>query len=149
MVWFDKRGNGLSDRVGRLPDIESTLDDVGAVLEAAGSERAILFGETDSGGTCAVFAASFPQRCSALIWCGASPRSAWAPDYPWGITVEEFANGEAFMEQAWGSEGAVAELGGDQDPFVYQTSPQQYSDEPSASPQITWAMPVEPTAIPK
>jgi hypothetical protein len=40
-------------------------------------------------------------------------------------------------------------LRGDQDPFVYQTSPQQYSDEPSASPQITWAMPVEPTAIPK
>jgi class 3 adenylate cyclase len=110
VIWFDKRGTGLSDRVGRLPDIETTLDDVRAVLEAAGSERAILFGETDSGGTCAVFAASFPQRCSALIWWGASPRSAWAPDYPWGITEEEFADGEAFMEQAWGSEGAVAEL---------------------------------------
>ena len=110
VIWFDKRGTGLSDRVGRLPDIETTLDDVGTVLEAAGSERAILFGETDSGGTCAVFAASFPQQCSALIWWGASPRSAWAPDYPWGITEEQFANGEAFMEQAWGSEDAVAEL---------------------------------------
>ena len=110
VIWFDKRGTGLSDRVGRLPDIETTLDDVGAVLDAAGSERAVLFGETEGGGTCAVFAASFPERCSALIWWGASPRSAWAPDYPSGLTEETFADEEVFMEQAWGSEDAVAEL---------------------------------------
>jgi class 3 adenylate cyclase/pimeloyl-ACP methyl ester carboxylesterase len=112
VIWFDKRGTGLSDRVGRLPDIETRLDDVGAVLDAAGSERAVLFGETDGGGTCAVFAASFPQRCSALIWWGASPRSAWAPDYPSGLTEEQFADEEVFMERAWGSEDSVAEVVG-------------------------------------
>jgi class 3 adenylate cyclase len=111
VIWFDRRGTGLSDRVSRLPDLERMTDDVGAVLDTAGSERAILFGEGgDGGGVCALFAASFPQRATALIWWGASPRSAWAPDYPWGITVEQFLADEAFIEEAWGSNDTVAEL---------------------------------------
>jgi class 3 adenylate cyclase len=111
VIWFDKRGTGLSDRISRLPDLETMIDDVGAVLDAAGSERTVLFGETaDGGGVCAFFAASVPQRTTALIWWGASPRSAWAPDYPWGITEEQFAASETFMEDAWGSNDAVAEV---------------------------------------
>ncbi|HEX6581187.1 MAG TPA: adenylate/guanylate cyclase domain-containing protein [Actinomycetota bacterium] len=111
VIWFDKRGTGLSDRVSRLPGLETMMDDVGVVLDTAGSERAILFGEGgDGGGVCALFAASFPQRSTALIWWDATPRSAWAPDYPWGMTEEQFAASEAFMEEAWGSNEGIAEL---------------------------------------
>jgi class 3 adenylate cyclase len=111
VIWFDRRGTGLSDRVSRLPDLERMNDDVGAVLDATGSERAVLFGEGgDGGGVCAVFAASFPERSTALIWWDATSRSAWAPDYQWGITEEEFAASEAFMEEAWGSNDDVAEV---------------------------------------
>ena len=111
VIWFDKRGTGLSDRVSRLPGLETMMDDVGVVLDTVGSERAVLFGEGgDGGGVCALFAASFPQRSTALIWWDATSRSAWAPDYPWGVTEEEFAASVPFMENAWGSNDAVAEV---------------------------------------
>ena len=69
LILFDKRGTGLSDRVpiDRLPTLEQRMDDVRAVMDAAGSERAALFGVSEGGPMCALFAASFPQRTSALV----------------------------------------------------------------------------------
>jgi class 3 adenylate cyclase len=80
------------------------LDDVRTVLDASGSERAVLLGEgTDGGGSCAVFAASFPDRALALIWWHGWSRSSWAPDYPWGLTDDHFAAERDLIERTWGT----------------------------------------------
>jgi pimeloyl-ACP methyl ester carboxylesterase len=88
LIRFDKRGTGLSDRTGPLPTIEDRMDDVRAVMDAAGSERAALLGYSEGGTMSIVFAATYPQRTSALILYGAFARRAWAPDNLWGRTDE-------------------------------------------------------------
>ena len=92
LIIFDKRGVGLSDRVpnNELPDLETKMDDLVAVMDAADSRRAILFGESDGGPLCALFAATYPDRVLGLIMHGPDVRAAWAPDAPWGMTSEDF-----------------------------------------------------------
>jgi pimeloyl-ACP methyl ester carboxylesterase len=102
VIVFDKRGNGLSDRVSDMPDLETRMDDVRAVLDAVGSERAALFGYSEGGVMCALFAATYPQRTSALIMHGSYARLTRLPDYPWGPTDAER---RAFLDAAvrdWG-----------------------------------------------
>ena len=102
LILFDKRGTGLSDRVAEMPDLEVRMDDVRAVLDAVGSERAALFGSSEGGVMCALFAATYPSRTSALVMHGSYARLTSAPDYPWGFTAEERS---AFIDQAvreWG-----------------------------------------------
>ena len=102
VILFDKRGTGLSDRVADLPSLEVRMDDVRAVMDAAGSERAALFGISEGGPMCALFAATYPERTSTLIMAGSYPRRKSAPDYPWGLTE---ADVEAFidrMQRDWG-----------------------------------------------
>src|SRR6185312_15956326 len=72
LILFDKRGTGLSDRVSndKLPTLEERMDDVRAVLEAVGSERAALFGHSEGGNMCVLFAATYPGRTEALITLG-------------------------------------------------------------------------------
>ena len=84
LILFDKRGTGLSDRVSpeRLPDLETRMDDVRAVLDAVGSERAVLLGISEGGPMSTLFAATHPQRTLALVLMGTFPRQMWAPDYP-------------------------------------------------------------------
>jgi pimeloyl-ACP methyl ester carboxylesterase len=89
LILFDKRGIGLSDRVPRLPSLEERMDDVRAVMDAAGSERAALFGSTEGGAMCALFAATYPDRTTALIMYGTYAKRLRSPDYPWGPTLEE------------------------------------------------------------
>src|SRR5689334_21275245 len=86
LILFDKRGTGLSDRVADadLPTLEQRMDDVRAVMDAAGSEKAALVGVSEGGPMCALFAAAHPERTSALVMIGAYARRAWAEDYPWG-----------------------------------------------------------------
>jgi pimeloyl-ACP methyl ester carboxylesterase len=105
LILFDKRGTGLSDRVpiDRLPTLEQRMDDVRAVMDAAGSERAALFGVSEGGPMCAVFAASFPQRTSALVMYGSYAKRVWDPEYPWAPTPEERERWYAVLEQEWGS----------------------------------------------
>jgi pimeloyl-ACP methyl ester carboxylesterase len=81
-VLFDKRGTGLSDPVSEVPSLEQRVDDVGAVLDACGSERAALFGVSEGGPMSVMFAAAHPERVSALILHGAMGRTTEAPDYP-------------------------------------------------------------------
>src|SRR4026208_541341 len=85
LILFDKRGTGLSDRVADLPGLEERMDDVRAVMDAAGSECAALFGYSEGGPMCALFAATYPRRTSALIMAGSYARRLSAPDSPWGM----------------------------------------------------------------
>ena len=91
LILFDKRGTGLSDRLSNdeLPTLEQRMDDVRAVLEAVGSERAALFGHSEGGCMCMLFAATYPQRTIALITLGAfAKRRDPDDDYPWAPTAE-------------------------------------------------------------
>jgi pimeloyl-ACP methyl ester carboxylesterase len=91
LIVFDKRGTGRSDPVpvSELPSLEQRLDDVRAVMEAAGSERAVLMGVSEGGPLCSLFAATHPQRTEALVMVGCYARRLWDVDYPWGATPEE------------------------------------------------------------
>ena len=101
LILFDKRGTGLSDRVSaeRLPDLETRMDDVRAVLDAAGSERAVLLGISEGGPMSTLFAATHPQRTLALVLIGTFPRQMWAPDYPAGATDEDLRRRLAVLEE--------------------------------------------------
>jgi pimeloyl-ACP methyl ester carboxylesterase len=104
LIVFDKRGTGLSDRVpvDQLPTLELRMDDVRAVMEAAGSDRAVLLGVSEGGPMCALFAATYPQRTAALVMYGSYARRAAAPDYPWGRPVEEQEARLREIEEGWG-----------------------------------------------
>jgi pimeloyl-ACP methyl ester carboxylesterase len=82
LIRFDKRGTGMSDRVSGAPTLEARMDDVRAVMDAVGSERAALLGVSEGGPMSILFAATYPNRVWALILAGASPRTLWAPTIP-------------------------------------------------------------------
>ena len=84
LILFDKRGTGLSDRVTDMPNLETRMDDVRAVMDAVSSKQAALFGYSEGGPMCALFAATYPERTTALIMGGSYARRMWAPDYAWG-----------------------------------------------------------------
>src|SRR5205085_7774758 len=80
VLLFDKRGTGLSDRLGHLPSLEQRMDDTRAVMDAAGVERAAILGVSEGGSLAVMFAAAYPERCSALVLYGAFARfSDWFP----------------------------------------------------------------------
>jgi pimeloyl-ACP methyl ester carboxylesterase len=86
LIIFDKRGTGLSDHVSELPTLEQRMDDVRAVLDAVGSMNAALLGVSEGGPMCALFAATYPERTSALIIYGSYAKRVWDPEYPWAPT---------------------------------------------------------------
>ena len=101
LILFDKRGTGLSDRVSpeRLPDLETRMDDVRAVLDSVGSERAVLLGLSEGGAMSTLFAATHPGRTAALILIGTFPRAMQAPDYPWGVSEVDLRRRLALLEE--------------------------------------------------
>jgi pimeloyl-ACP methyl ester carboxylesterase len=102
LILFDKRGTGLSDRVSDMPSLEVRMDDLRAVMDAVGVQRAALFGYSEGGPMCVLFAATYPGRASALILGGAYARRTTAPDYPWGPTPEQNLAFVARVEDNWG-----------------------------------------------
>jgi len=105
LILFDKRGTGLSDRVSndKLPSLEQRMDDVRAVLEAVGSERAALFGHSEGGSMCMLFAATYPARTTALITLGAfAKRRDPDEDYPWAPSAESREETTEDVERNWG-----------------------------------------------
>jgi pimeloyl-ACP methyl ester carboxylesterase len=104
LIVFDKRGTGLSDRVDEhnLPTLEMRMDDVRAVMDACGSERAALFGISEGGPMCALFAATYPERTAALMTFGSYAKSRPTPDYPWARTDEEWAAWMDAIARQWG-----------------------------------------------
>jgi DNA-binding SARP family transcriptional activator/pimeloyl-ACP methyl ester carboxylesterase len=114
LILFDKRGTGLSDRVSpeRLPDLETRMDDVRAVLDSVGSERAVLLGLSEGGAMSALFAATHPERTTALILMGTFPREMQAPDYPWGVSEDGLRRRLALLEEDdWASAATSDWLG--------------------------------------
>jgi pimeloyl-ACP methyl ester carboxylesterase/plasmid stabilization system protein ParE len=103
LIVFDKRGTGLSDPVSDAPTLEERIDDVSAVMDAAGSEQAALFGVSEGGPMSILFAATHPDRVSALVLHGAMARTTEAPDYPWASPAEALREStEEFIAPAWG-----------------------------------------------
>jgi pimeloyl-ACP methyl ester carboxylesterase len=105
LVVYDKRGQGLSDRLGRPPTLEESMDDLGAVMDAAGCERAAIFGISEGGPMSMLFAASHPDRVSSLVVYGTYARMLSGPDFPKGIRPEQFDIWEEQVREEWG--GAV------------------------------------------
>jgi class 3 adenylate cyclase len=103
VIIFDKRGTGLSDRVGAWPTFEERMDDIRAVMDAVGSERAALWGISEGGPMCMLFAALYPERTRALVLRGTGPRLVTGPDWPWGWSAESAAPMLDAAEQNWGS----------------------------------------------
>jgi class 3 adenylate cyclase len=107
---FDRRGVGLSDPVAGAPTLEERMDDVRAVMDAAGSERAALLGMSEGATMCMLFAATYPERTSALVLWGAMARSTAAPDYPWAPEKEAVEEAqEELVGPMWG-QGATIEI---------------------------------------
>jgi pimeloyl-ACP methyl ester carboxylesterase len=104
LILFDRRGTGLSDRTLSLGSFEEMLDDIRAVLDAAGSERAALFGGAEGGPMCTLFAATHPERTSSLVLGASYPRRRWAPDYPWGLDDEAQERILAAYDTKWGTD---------------------------------------------
>jgi pimeloyl-ACP methyl ester carboxylesterase len=105
LILFDKRGTGLSDRVpvNELPTLEERMDDVRAVMDAVGSERTALFGHSEGGNMCVLFAATYPERTVALITLGVFAKRIKTPDYPWAPTAAERARDADKVEREWGT----------------------------------------------
>jgi len=102
VVIFDKRGTGLSDRVSGYPTIEQRMDDVRAVMDAAGVERAALFGHSEGAGMCIVFAATYPERTRALITYGGFANRPRSSDYPWAPETEaRMAYADRLEREGW------------------------------------------------
>lgn len=112
LILFDKRGTGLSDRVSNelLPTLEQRMDDVRAVLDATGSERAAVFGASEGGNLSVLFAATYPERVRAVVLVGIYAKRIWSPDYPWAPTVEERERENELLEREWAGEMDVSEL---------------------------------------
>lgn len=110
LILLDRRGTGLSDRVTELPTLEQRMDDVRAVMDAAGSERAALFGMSEGGPMCMMFAATYPARTSALVLYGTFARVLRAPDYPIGLPVGALDKFLERTEETWGTGALSADL---------------------------------------
>lgn len=111
LILFDKRGTGLSDRVPNkdLPTLEQRMEDVHAVMDAVGSERAVLIGVSEGGPMCSLFAATYPERTTALVMIGTYAKRIKDEDYPWGVSTEDR---EAFFEMMyrdWGKPVGIEE----------------------------------------
>ncbi len=104
LILLDKRGTGMSDPVplNQLPTLEERMDDVRAVMDAAGSTRAALFGTSEAGALNCLFAATHPERTTALILLNSYARLAWSEDYPWGIKPDDAEGLLQMIEAGWG-----------------------------------------------
>lgn len=102
LILFDKRGTGLSDREFGLPSIDQRMDDVRAVMDSAGSARAVLLGMSEGCAMAIAFAARFPDRVRALIIDGGFACREWAADYPWAQTPEQREVFYDAIREGWG-----------------------------------------------
>jgi DNA-binding winged helix-turn-helix (wHTH) protein/pimeloyl-ACP methyl ester carboxylesterase len=111
LILFDKRGTGLSDHVpiNKLPTLEQRMDDVRAVMDAVGSERAALCGVSEGGPMCSLFAATYPEKTIALIMIGTYAKRVRDEEYPWGPTPEERQHFFEEISEHWGGPVGIEE----------------------------------------
>src|SRR5688572_13821920 len=104
VILFDKRGTGLSDPVDEVPTLEQRMDDVRAVMDAAGSESAAVFGFSEGAAMSMLFAATHPDRTTHLILWSSMARTTWAPDYPWVAPKEDLLESSRdLLRPVWGT----------------------------------------------
>jgi pimeloyl-ACP methyl ester carboxylesterase/class 3 adenylate cyclase len=142
VIVIDRRGTGVSDRYSPddLPPLEELVDDLAAVLDEVGSERPVLFGLSDTGALCAMFASTRPERVSALVLYATAARGTQAPDYPWQWSEEEWQDYLGRTKAGWGTREYAEEslpfinpsLAGDQRMLVWWERFQRLSASPSA-----------------
>jgi pimeloyl-ACP methyl ester carboxylesterase/DNA-binding winged helix-turn-helix (wHTH) protein len=111
LILFDKRGTGLSDRVpiDRLPTLEQRMEDVHAVMDAVGSERAVLVGVSEGGPMCALFAATYPERTNGVVMFGTYAKRIRDDDYPWAPTIEQRNAFFDVVKRDWGKPVGIEE----------------------------------------
>lgn len=111
LILFDKRGTGLSDRVplNELPTLEQRMEDVHAVMDEVGSERAVLVGVSEGGPMCSLFAATYPERTAALVMIGTYAKRIRDDDYPWAPTNEQREAFFELMQKEWGGPVGIDE----------------------------------------
>ena len=114
-VMFDRRGTGLSDRMREVPTLETRMDDLRAVLDAVGSESAVLFGTFEAASMCLLFAATYPERTRGLVLYNPVAKGTAAPDYPWAEPPEAWRRvGLDELLASWGTvesvEGSVCRM---------------------------------------
>ena len=107
LILFDKRGTGLSDRDVAEDNLDKRMDDVRAVMDAVGSERAALLGYSEGGPMSILFAATYPDRVRALVLFETFARAVWAPDYPSGRPPELFEDLARTVEEEWGTGASI------------------------------------------
>lgn len=111
LILFDKRGTGLSDRVpdNKLPTLEQRMEDVHAVMDAVGSQRAVLVGVSEGGPMCSLFAATYPERTSALVMIGTYAKRIKDDEYPWAPSPEQREAFFEMMKHDWGKPVGIEE----------------------------------------
>ncbi len=107
LIVFDRRGLGLSDPIQGAPTLEDRMQDLRAVMDAAGSERAALFGLSEGGPMAMLFAATYPDRVSALVLYGTFARMMEAADYPWGFPPDVLDRYVEAKVDSWGGDNTV------------------------------------------
>ena len=134
VIAFDQRGVGMSDRMSGTPGLETRMDDIRAVMDAVGSSRTAILSASIGVPTTLLFAATYPERTSALVLARGFARNLWAPDYPWGWTPEQqHAVVEAYQLLYFGSHRDAAErLGGPN--LLYSDDDLEYFRRAAASP---------------
>jgi pimeloyl-ACP methyl ester carboxylesterase len=109
VLLFDKRGSGLSDPVRQVPTLETRMDDIRAVMDAAGSERAVLWAAHEGTRIALLFAATYPERMDALVLYDPTARGLWAPDYPWAANDDEWRRELRTIGERWGDRRYLSE----------------------------------------
>ena len=109
VITFDKRGTGMSDQVPltELPGLGARMDDVRAVMDAVGSEKATLFGHSEGGSMATLFAATYPERTEGLVLAGSYAKRVWSEDYPWAPKPADREDEVKETEETWGDPDAI------------------------------------------
>ena len=110
VIEFDRRGTGLSDRVREVPTLETRMDDLRAVMDAANSERAAVVATFEAASMAALYAATYPERVAALVLYNPVAKGVWAPDYPFAPTEDECRAELAEIRDRWGEPQFFAEF---------------------------------------
>ncbi|MFO1111571.1 MAG: alpha/beta fold hydrolase [Bradyrhizobium sp.] len=107
LIMFDRRGIGLSDRVGLTPSVEATAEDIDAVLRAVGSRRVVLFGASECGPACIKFAVDQSRLVAGLILFGALAKGCWAADYPYALKASQYDAWRRQLVAEWGGPAGI------------------------------------------
>jgi DNA-binding SARP family transcriptional activator/pimeloyl-ACP methyl ester carboxylesterase len=107
LIILDRRGIGLSDRVGSAPSIDATADDIGTVLRAAGSHRVVLFGASECGPACVKYAVDGARRVAGLVLFGALAKGCWSDDYPHALRTAQYDAWSRQLVAQWGGPAGI------------------------------------------